>query len=287
MIRIRVARSRVLPWVVAGATSLGVAQQASLSSERCLAAQAPQARWALPILLREVSGLALSDDGRLWAHNDEAGVIGAFDPTTGATLGGYRLGPPMPRDDFEGIAAAGSRLYLVSSNGLLYSMALPARTVSEGVLAFETIDTGVGKFCEVEGLGSDPTARLLLLACKSHRTKALEGYAAVFRWSLEKRALAVPDRILIPLAQLAEGRPGRGFRPSAIERDPRTGQWLLLASADHAFALVDPTGRVLATGALGRGHRQPEGLAIDGNGRLYVGDEGGNRPGTVTVYACR
>jgi uncharacterized protein YjiK len=234
-----------------------------------------------------VSGLALSDDGRLWAHNDESGVLGAFDPATGKALGGYRLGPSIPRDDFEGIAVAGSRLYLVSSNGFLYSTALPARAVAEGVLPFETIDTGVGKLCEVEGLSYDASPRLLLLACKKPRTEALEHQVAIFRWSIEKRSLAVPDRILIPVTELAKGRPGKGFHPSAIERDPQTGQWLLLASADNAFALVDPTGRVLATGALRPGHPQPEGLAIDGSGSIYVADEGTKRLGTVTVYACR
>jgi len=285
--RIRLLRSRILPWVVAGTASLGLAQPVSTAWERCLASRAPHSRWALPAFLREVSGLALGDDGRLWVHNDEAGVIGAFDPATGKALGGYRLGPETPRADFEGIAVVGPRVYLIASTGLLLSAVLPAPTVTEGTLPFEAFDTGVGKVCEVEGLSHDPTTRVLLLACKNYRAETPDAQVAVFRWSLDKRALASPDRVLVPVKALAKGRPGKGFHPSAIERDPATGNWVLLASADNAFAVVAPTGQVITTGALRGGHPQPEGLAIDTGGRFYVGDEGTKRLGTVTVYVCR
>lgn len=281
------ARSWLLPWTLAGVVSAAVPQPGTIAWERCLAARPPQTRWTLPPRLHEVSGLALSADGRLWAHNDESGVLGAFDPLTGRPLGAFRLGPVLPHDDFEDIAVVGDRLYLISSSGRLYSVALPAPTTTEGVLPFQTFETGVGSFCEIEGLAHDAAARVLLLACKASRTQELRGQVAVFRWSLERRALATPDRVLIPHRDLAKGRPGKGFHPSAIAIDPKTGQWLLLASADHAYAVVEPTGRVVMAAALGQGHPQPEGLALDASGRVFVSDEGTKRHGTVTVYACR
>jgi uncharacterized protein YjiK len=278
-----------LPWILAGVVSIGAAQPATVPWERCLEAGEPVARWNLPARFREASGLALSDDGRLWVHNDEAALIGALDPTTGQVIGAYRFGQRVQRGDFEGIAVAESRLYLVTSSGRLYTAGLPARSVAEAVLPFEVIETGVGKQCEVEGLGHDPRLRLLLLACKTPRAKSLADRVAIFRWSLATRALAEPDRVVIPLADLRSGRSRKGFHPSAIERDPATGHWLLIASADNGYALVDSGGRVLRAGDLRRGHPQPEGLALDARGRLYLSDEGGppSRPGRVTVYACR
>jgi hypothetical protein len=208
-------------------------------------------------------------------------VLGAFEPTTGQALGGYRLGPQVPADDFEGIAVAESRLWLVTSRGRLYSTALPDRSGAQEVLPFDVIDTGLGRFCEVEGLGHDPTRRVLLVACKTPRAKELTGQVAIFRWSLATRTLAAPDRILIPVRSLAPPSSRKGFHPSAIERDPVTGRWLVLASAEGRFAVID------AAADLGRGHVQPEGLAIDRAGRVFVADEGDRRLGTVTVYACR
>ena len=252
----------------------------------CLSRSRATARWLLPAAMREVSGLALTDDGRLFLHNDERGIVMALDAATGQTVGTYQLGAAPPVGDFEGIAVAEGKLVLTTSDGTLYAMDLPAKTALDGILAFTVTATGVGARCEVEGLSYDRTDRVLLLACKSPRKKSLRNQVAVFRWDLAARAPARPDRVVFPEADLERGA-GRGFHPSAIEVDPRSDQWIMLASAEKAVALVDRSGRVIATAPLGRHHHQPEGLAIGTDGFVYVSDEGGHGVGTVTVYACR
>ena len=247
----------------------------------------PKLRWTLPAPLREVSGLALDNVGRLWLHNDERGLVGAMDAASGTPLGSYRLGPESLREDFEGIAVAGASLFVVTSRGMLYRAPLPDRSAPAGPLPIERLETGVGAQCEIEGLAFEPAGQLLLLACKEPRTKALAKQVAIFRWSIATKRLATPERITIAEADLARGRKGKTFRPSAIERDPASGNYLLVSSADQAFALVDAAGRVLKTGPIGKRHPQPEGLAIGPNGDLYLSDEGGTRLGVVSVYACR
>ncbi|MFN0181767.1 MAG: hypothetical protein ACKVZ0_23410 [Gemmatimonadales bacterium] len=254
----------------------------------CLAA-APTAGFALPTWLREVSGLALSGDGRLWLHNDERGLVGAIDPANGASLGTFQLGPNLLRGDLEGITVAGDRLFVITTTGQLIAAPVPARTVPSGVLTIEVIDTGLRPQCEIEGLAFEPAGRILLIACKQPLVPALAKQVTIFRWSIDANRLATPDRITIAEAALAPagGRKARGFHPSAIERHPVTGQYWLLASADQAFAVVDGAGRVLETGRLAKRHRQPEGLAIAPNGHLLISDEGAKGPGTITTYACR
>ncbi len=252
----------------------------------CLIGGRAAARWELPPAMREVSGLALTDDGRLFLHNDERGVVMALDAATGRPVGRYRLGAGL-RADFEGIAVVGRTLVLTTSDGDLVEADLPAKGAPDGVLAVTAVRTGVGAQCEVEGLTYDPVGRVLLMACKAPRGASPRKEVAVFRWDPATRALARPDRITFSVHDLSRGRPGKGFHPSAIEVDPRTGEWVMLASADHAVATVDRSGRVLATGLLGGRHLQPEGLALGSDGSVYVSDEGGKGPGTVTVYACR
>jgi uncharacterized protein YjiK len=257
--------------------------------ERCLAA-APAHRWELPPLFREISGLALTGDGRLLFHNDEQALLAALDPDRGWILGTYRLGSPPVRGDFEGVAVAGQRLFLVTSDGVLYETVVPPPSENRGefVLRYRIHTTGLGERCEVEGLTYDPTDDTLLFACKTPRQKSLRDAFTVFRWSLADERLAPADQISVPLDELKKGRPGKEFRGSGLDRDPVSGRLLAIAGADRAIAEFDAAGAVLATRALPARHRQAEGIVVTRDGRLIISDEGGRSAGgAVTVYACR
>ena len=139
-----------------------------------------------------MAALALGADGRLFFHNDELGLIGAIEPTTGQMIGSYQLGAVPIRADFEGIAVTATEVVMVTSDGVLYRAPLPPRDRDRGVLPATVVSTGLGRQCEIEGLTFDPGPGELLLACKSPRTKALKDQVAVFPWFLATGALAAP-----------------------------------------------------------------------------------------------
>lgn len=261
--------------------------------ERCVAS-APSHRRDLPPLFREVSGLALAPDGRLFLHNDEQGILAAVDAREGRILATYRLGPRTPREDFEGVAIVGDRLFLVTSDGVLFETRVPpAGSADLMVLPFRQIRTGLGARCEVEGLAAEPPSAgdtVLVLACKTPRAPELAGRLTVFRWSVARGALATPERISVPLLALAAGRGRRAlFRASGLDRVSATGHYVAVAGPDRAIAEFDAAGEVVAAAPLHRRHGQAEGVVVTADGALIISDEGprGTRaPGTLTVYDC-
>jgi len=234
----------------------------------------------LPQGLREISGLALSADGRLFAHGDEVGIVYELDPATGTVRRSFSLGGPPPPGDFEGIAVAGERVFLITSGGRLYET-----RAGEGRVAYTAYETGLGAQCEIEGLAYEPSDASLLAGCKEPRDQALRGTVTLLRWSVDRRAPATPARLSVPLASVTALTGTKHFHPSAVERERGTGHYVLVAGPEHAVVEITPAGEVVAGRQLsGRLHRQPEGLTFVGDSVLLIGDEGGGRHGTLTAY---
>jgi uncharacterized protein YjiK len=245
-------------------------------------AKGGDARWELPDALREISGLAATSDGRVFAHADERALIVELDVRRQRVAKTFAMGRQGVRGDFEGIAVADGRFWLVTSDGILYESGEGANGAH---VAFRTYDTGVGTQCEVEGLAYDPVAVALLLACKTPRVRALRGMVAVFTWSTQRRALVSRSGLRVRADLLARSAGVSTFHPSGIERDPTTGHWLLVAAGERAVVEIAPDGRVIAGAALSRrGHRQAEGIAIASDRTLLIGDEGAGRRATLTAY---
>ncbi len=178
----------------------------------------------LPARLREVSDLSLAPGGRLFAVADERAELFAVDAARGTIAGTVTLGTPAVRGDFEGLAAVDGVFYLITSQGMMYE-APDLRRVA--TLPFRRYDTGVGAACEIEGLGYEPADRILLIACKHPYDRALLDKVTLFRWSLERRALASPARLSVPLAAVLRGTDARAFsRPRwRGSRAPATTCW--------------------------------------------------------------
>ncbi len=241
--------------------------------------------WKLPGRLREISGLAMTPDNRLFAHDDEEAVIYEIDYVEGRLIKAFAMGSPTARGDFEGLAYADGRFYLVTSSGRLYES-------SEGKdgerMLFNTYGTGVGKACEVEGLAFEPVDRTLLILCKEAKADELEDYVAIFRWSLDRRAMADDSLLLYPLSKFAEPIDRKGFHPSGIERHPATGTYVIVAAREVALAEVSPEGEVLGVMEMNRAvHRQAEGITFSSEETLFISDEGGSKRSRLVLYPVR
>lgn len=234
-------------------------------------------RRALPGNLREVSGLASDSDGRLFGHADERGIVSQIDPCEGIVKPAFSLGFPPVQADFEGMAVADGRFFLVTSTGQLYET---RGGVSGAAAPFTVVNTGFGNQCEVEGLTWDPAGRLLVAGCKEPRAGRPRGTVTFLRWSVDEKAPATPI-----VLRLSAGSMTRKFRPSAVEFDGMTGHYIAVAGPERQLLEFTASGVVVAVRPLDRQvHQQPEGVALMGDSLLVIADEGGGRRGTLTCY---
>ena len=242
----------------------------------------PEVHWRLPRRLTEVSGLALTPDGRMMGHDDEAGFVYEIDLASGEVVKHFSVGEPAVRGDFEGLAIDGDgAFYLTTSKGRLYRF----REGAPGShVPFETFDTGLGEIGEIEGLAFHYEDDKVILACKTNYTPALRGAVAFFAWSPGTGQERAQPWLTIPVAQLADAVGAQSFHPSSIEIDARSGRLVVLAGREHAMVELDPQGILLAARGLGEHHRQAEGASILPDGSLVIADEGGEAHARITRY---
>ncbi len=271
--------SNVLP----SADTMAVLQR-KISLESYTLNEKTATHWKLPTNLEEISGLAMTRDNRLLAHNDERGVIFEIDYRNGAIAKSFQLSDmknPVA-SDFEGIATIDDQIYLVTSSGRLYACREGAAGAS---VLFNVYTTGVGRDCEIEGLAYDESKRALLLMCKDARSADMEGQLAIYNWSIDEKQLSVDAHTVIPVAEFSQHIKGKKFQPSGIERHPISGNYFIVAARQGAIAEITPEGMVVAVREFpAQWHRQIEGIAFTADGTLIVSDEGAGRKARLTLY---
>jgi len=241
------------------------------------------ARWILPREMREVSGLALTSDGRLLAHGDERGRVYVIDPRGGALLKSFGIGngDADASADFEGITVAQGRIFMVASNGKLYEFAEGEDGQRVAVIVH---DTRLGHECEFEGVAFDSTRGILVLPCKTVGSKQLRDHLVLYRWRLGGSGDSTLAPLTIPLTSVIGSNRWKGLHPSDIAVDPATGNYVLVAAQEKALIEITPSGDVVRAMPLPGKHGQAEAVALTPDGILIVGDEATNRAATLTLY---
>jgi uncharacterized protein YjiK len=256
-------------------------EKALADHETGIAREAPLAQWVLPRALQEISGVALTGDGRLLVHGDELGQIWEVDYRRGVLVKRFALGNGLVKGDFEGITVANDVVFLLASNGKLYEF---PEGVDGANVAFTVHDTGLKAECEFEGVAFDPALNALLLACKHVHDKDLQDALVIYRWSLKSDSGSRLSRLTVPLAGVIGANGWKHVHPSDISIDPLTGNYVLVASEEKALVSITPAGAVVFAHPLPGLHRQPEGVAITKDSILIVSDEGGQGRAAITLY---
>lgn len=238
----------------------------------------PIARWLLPAELAEISGLALTPDGRLFAHADETARITEIDYRRGTIKKHFFAGEAGLHGDFEGMTYANERFYMLASNGVLYEF--PEGGQGERVDC-TVYDTKLGKECEFEGVTYDEKADAMVLACKNAGETHKKGMLVLYRYRL---AGAEMSEIAVPQSRLIGRNRWKELRPTDITVDPSNGNYVMVSAQEKALVALTPEGDTVLATPLNGQHPQAEGIAITRDHILIVSDESTNSAASITLY---
>jgi uncharacterized protein YjiK len=243
----------------------------------------PVAKWIMPSDLKEISGIAMTPDGRLLAHDDELSRIFEIDPRRGVIVKSFLFGTGL-RGDFEGITVAGPNIWVIKSNGKLYSF----HEGENGTrVPYASFDTKLGKECEFEGIAYQADSSWLVLPCKNARGKGLDDELVIYRWRIGSDASTGITRLEIPLSEAVGNNKWKRFRASDITIDPVTGDYVMISSLEHGLIVMRPDGEVIESRSLPGKHHQAEGVAITKDSILIISDEASSKPPAITLYRWR
>lgn len=241
----------------------------------------PVARWVLPASLSEISGLALTSDGRLFAHGDELAQVSEIDYRRGVLVKQFTVGKHVLHADFEGITVAGNRFFLLASDGKLYEF----REGDNGTrVNYVVHDTKLGKECEFEGVTYDSTSNSLLLACKNVDTKALKRDLVIYRWSMSDSGTIEVPVVSVPLKEAIGKNDWKDLHPSDMTRDPVSGNLLIITAQEKALIGLTPEGDIAFSRPLPDHLDHTEGIAVTSDSLLILSEEAGKRPAAISVY---
>ncbi len=251
-------------------------------------------KYVLSESLREISGIAFlkGDADTMYAIEDETGKLYNFHLGSGR-FPYHKFGK---HGDYEDVTVLTDKEFgVLRSDGSLFVFPIEAvrsaRASKDGgeglpksVRAYEHIlPQG-----EYEGLYGDEGGKLIAL-CKNcaadDQKKEVSGY--VLQYGADG-ALAITQhfKVEVPEDKLTSIHQEVKFHPSCLARHPLTKEWYIVSSVNKALLVLDDRWQLKNIYSLNPVlFKQPEGLAFDKQGNMYISNEGGQGNANVLVFA--
>jgi DNA-binding beta-propeller fold protein YncE len=232
-------------------------------------------KFNMPSSLLEVSGIAFhnGDNDTIYSIQDEDGKL--FRQKWDVKKQ-YNM-KFAPKGDFEDLAIFHETVFVLKSNGALYSFPLSEAVKEESDQVKERkhlVPKG-----EYEALYTNPETNKMYVLCKScaedKKAKQVTGY--VFDYKPETDSLTASGNFKLDLKQITALNPKlkASLSPSALTRNPKTNEWFVLSSANKLLLVTDANWKIKQVHRLNSStFNQPEGIAFDKELNLYISNEG-------------
>ena len=255
------------PWNLEGLKSSAAFKSANYNFA------APAKIFDMPDLLKEISGIAMGENGRLFCVQDELGIVFEYDTRAEDISGIFRF---TDIRDFEDVAIVYDKIFKLPSDAALFSF------------NYRNFNGKVSKInvpvncLNLEGLDYNVKNGLLYLACKDANFDHSGNDRIIYAFDPEKQTN--PSVLLQIKGEnisrvLTENYVGANIakvriNPSAVAVHPRTGELYVLSAAGRMIAVYE--GDILKNvfPLPAEIYYKPEGLAFAASGDLYISSEG-------------
>ena len=251
--------------------------------------------YPLPKELNEISGITFINDSLIAAIEDENGIVYFFDLIKKEIIKTIEFSTP---NDFEDLVKVGADIYVVRADGTLFK--IQNFTAEKPVIS--QFKTQLNTENNIESLAYDEQNNALLLAVKDKNIVKDKETKGIYSFSLASKKLDLTPTYQIRLDSIEKQFKGDAIeesskkflkiignqnlneiiRPSAMTFHPQTHD-LYVLSAINQIIVVLSENNVLKKVIPFKGKEfiQPEGIAFNSKGELYISNEGKNKAGNI------
>jgi uncharacterized protein YjiK len=234
-------------------------------------------RWDLPVVLKEISGIASIDSIRFACVQDEVGSIFIYNIATSTIQEEI---PFATAGDYEGIALVNDTAWVLRADGKLFEV----NTLYSKATVTTEYNTPLTANHNVEGLCFDKTNNRLLLAIKNSEPGG-KTYKGVYAFDLKTKTMSAEPTFKIDMRQeLKSGNKKRSFEimPSGIAIHPQTKDMYVTDGRNSMLLILDASGGFKNLYDLNsKEFNQPEGITFHPNGEMYISNEGAKGGGNI------
>lgn len=227
----------------------------------------------MPESLFEISGIAFNkgNSDTVYAIQDEEGKLFRL---------GYGVNKQLhakfaKKGDYEDVSILNDQAIILKSNGVLYMLPL-SEAVYEEPEKVKEIKNLLPKG-EYEGMYGDEKSGNLYVLCKNCKQDdskvSVTGY--ILKPGGDSTQTLGKFSIDVNQIKAISHDVERGFRPSALAQNPLTSDWYIVSAVNKLLVVTDVNWKVKQAYHLsGNIFVQPEGIAFDKAGNMYISNEG-------------
>ncbi|TKB98749.1 SdiA-regulated domain-containing protein [Pedobacter cryophilus] len=251
--------------------------------------------YQLPKELNEISGITFINDSLIAAIEDENGIVYFYDLLKKEIVKTIEFSTP---DDFEDLVKVGNDIYVVRADGTIFKI----ENFTDKKPVISQFKTQLSTENNIESLAFDSRNNTLLLAVKDKNIVKDKETKGIYSFSLATKKLNTTPTYQIKLDAIEAQFKGDAIeesskkflkiignqnlneiiRPSAMAFHPVSHDLYVLSAINQIIVVISKDNVLKKVIPFkGKEFIQPEGIAFNAKGELYISNEGKNKAGNI------